>query len=224
MGRGDLTDETVDAIVTAANSHLAHGGGVAGAIVRRGGSVIQEESDRVAPVPVGHVALTGAGGLAARAVIHAVGPQMGEGDEDAKLKSAVWESLNLAARQGFVSLSLPAISSGIFGYPKERCAEVLLDTTLQFLKTHPQTPTREIRFCNFDELTCRIFLEHFRRTLGTPILTFSFALRGLKNLKKFVFLGSFKCEDEELRWRKRSMPANIEIKAAAPDFRPSGAI
>jgi O-acetyl-ADP-ribose deacetylase (regulator of RNase III) len=63
------------------------------------------------------------------------------------LKSAVWESLNLAARQGFVSLSLPAISSGIFGYPKERCAEVLLDTTLQFLKTHPQTPTREIRFC-----------------------------------------------------------------------------
>ncbi len=163
---GDLTDEPVDAIVNAANSRLAHGGGVAGAIVRRGGQVIQEQSDRVAPVPVGHVALTGAGHLLARAVIHAVGPRMGEGDEDAKLKSAVWESLKLAARQNFASISLPAISSGIFGYPKERCAEVLLDTTLQFLKENPQTPTREVRFCNFDELTCRVFLEHFRKTLG----------------------------------------------------------
>jgi O-acetyl-ADP-ribose deacetylase (regulator of RNase III) len=164
---GDLTEEPVDAIVNAANSHLAHGGGVAGAIVRRGGLIIQEESDRVAPVPVGHVALTGAGSLPARAVIHAVGPRMGdEGDEDAKLKSAVWESLKLAASRNFASISLPAISSGIFGYPKERCAEVLLDTTLQFLKENPLTPTREVCFCNFDELTCRVFLEHFRKTLG----------------------------------------------------------
>jgi O-acetyl-ADP-ribose deacetylase (regulator of RNase III) len=164
--QGDLTEEDVDAIVNAANSHLAHGGGVAGAIVRRGGRIIQEESDRVAPVPVGHVALTGAGSLPARAVIHAVGPRMGEGDEDAKLRSAVRESLKRAAKENFASISLPAISSGIFGYPKDRCAEVLLATTLEFLKDHPQTSIVEVNFCNFDDLTCQIFLEHFRATLG----------------------------------------------------------
>jgi O-acetyl-ADP-ribose deacetylase (regulator of RNase III) len=112
--QGDITIEEVDAIVNAANSHLKHGGGVAGAIVRKGGLVIQEESDKIGYVPVGEVALTTAGGLPARYVIHAVGPRWGEGDEDNKLKNAVLNSLKLATKENFQSVSLPAISSGIF--------------------------------------------------------------------------------------------------------------
>ncbi len=82
--RGDLTEAPVDAIVNAANSHLQHGGGVAGAIVRKGGQVIQEESDRIGFVPAGKAALTSAGRLPARFVIHTVGPRWGEGDEEAE--------------------------------------------------------------------------------------------------------------------------------------------
>src|SRR5438876_5000465 len=91
--KGDLTEERVDAIVNAANAHLAHGGGVAGAIVRKGGDIIQKESDRIGHVPVGQVAITGAGALPARHVIHAVGPRVGEGDEDTKLRNAARNSL-----------------------------------------------------------------------------------------------------------------------------------
>ncbi|MBN1867868.1 macro domain-containing protein [Candidatus Sumerlaeota bacterium] len=166
--QGDITEERVDAVVNAANSALAHGGGVAGAIVRKGGDEIQRESDRVAPVPVGGAAMTGAGRLPARAVIHAVGPRMGEGDEDAKLSSAVRSALRLACEKGFGSISMPAIGSGIFGYPKDRCAEALLSTTLEFLKENPETTLREVRFCNFDEPTCSIFLAHFRSVEWPP--------------------------------------------------------
>ena len=80
--QGDITERDTDAIVNAANAHLQHGGGVAGAIVRKGGQVIQDESDRIGFTPVGNAALTSAGSLKAKFVIHAVGPRMGEGDED----------------------------------------------------------------------------------------------------------------------------------------------
>src|SRR5512137_2149408 len=94
---GDLTERDVDAIVNAANSRLQHGGGVAGAIVRKGGWVIQQESDAIGFVPVGSAAMTSAGKLRARQVIHAVGPMMGEGDEDNKLKRAITSVLELAS-------------------------------------------------------------------------------------------------------------------------------
>ena len=97
--RGDLTESDVDAIVNAANSYLRHGGGVAGAIVRKGGPIIQEESDKIGFVPVGSAALTTGGKLKARHVIHAVGPMWGEGDEENKLKRAVRSVLALAARE-----------------------------------------------------------------------------------------------------------------------------
>ncbi|MFN4183004.1 MAG: macro domain-containing protein, partial [bacterium] len=114
---GDITEEQVDAIVNAANSYLKHGGGVAGAIVRKGGKIIQEESDRIGYVPVGEVAITSAGALPAKKVIHAVGPRWGEGNENEKLRSAVWNSLKKAQEEQFQSISLPAISAGIFGFP-----------------------------------------------------------------------------------------------------------
>ncbi len=124
--RGDITGAAVDAIVNAANSHLRHGGGVAGAIVRKGGQVIQEESDRIGYVPVGQSAVTGAGKLPAKYVIHAVGPRWGEGDEEAKLRSAVRSTLKLAEEKGVTTIAMPAISAGIFGFPKDRCAQIIL--------------------------------------------------------------------------------------------------
>jgi O-acetyl-ADP-ribose deacetylase (regulator of RNase III) len=117
---GDLTEERVDAIVNAANKWLAHGGGVAGAIVRKGGLTIQVESDAWVKVlgPVSHEtpAYTGARQLPCRYVIHAVGPVWGAGDEDRSLAAAIRESLVLADQLDLASLSLPPISTGIFGF------------------------------------------------------------------------------------------------------------
>ena len=146
----DLTERNVDAIVNAANSHLQHGGGVAGAIVRKGGQVIQNESDKIGYVPVGGAAITTAGKLKARYIIHAVGPRMGEGDEDDKLKRAINSVLALAAEQGLRSISVPAISAGIFGFPKDRCANILVAETVAFLKGDPAGALELVEFCIFD--------------------------------------------------------------------------
>lgn len=162
--QGDITERDVDAIVNAANSYLQHGGGVAGAIVRKGGRVIQEESDRIGFVPVGHAAITGAGKLPSRYVIHAVGPRMGEGDEDSKLKSAVRSSLMLASGKGLKSISMPAISSGIFGFPKDRCAEILVKETLRYLEENPKSGLELIEFCVYDGLTMEYFRKEFEKS------------------------------------------------------------
>ena len=166
LRQGDLTQENVDAIVNAANSQLAHGGGVAGAIVRVGGSSIQEESARIAPIAVGEAGITSGGRLPARWVIHAVGPRMGEGDEDRKLRSAGRNALALAHERGLTSIAFPAISAGIFGFPKDRCARILVQAALDFAHERSETPLREIRFTLIDEPTCGVFLAEFRRRFG----------------------------------------------------------
>lgn len=160
---GDITIEEVDAIVNAANSYLRHGGGVAGAIVRKGGQEIQAESDKIGYVPVGEAALTGAGKLPAKYVIHSVGPQWGEGDEDRKLENAVLNSLKLAARENLRSISLPAISSGIFGFPKDRCADIIISTATKYLQNHPQASLQEVRICLFDQPTVEVFKKAFEK-------------------------------------------------------------
>ncbi len=167
--QGDLTQEEVDAIVNAANSHLAHGGGVAGAIVRRGGYVIQEESDRwVAghgPVPTGQVAVTGAGRLPCKWVIHAVGPvwQGGGAHEEELLAAAVSNALLKAEEMKLQSIALPAISSGIFGFPKPRCAEIMIATAKEFYQEHTQSTLRRICFTNIDEQTVSLFEANLSR-------------------------------------------------------------
>ena len=158
---GDITERNVDAIVNAANSHLQHGGGVAGAIIRKGGQSIQDESDQIGFVPVGHAGITGAGKLPAKFVIHAVGPRMGEGDEENKLKSAVWNSLRVAAEKGLKSIAMPAISSGIFGFPKDKCAKILVNESKNYLQNNPINSIEVIEFCVFDEKT----VEFFKREL-----------------------------------------------------------
>ena len=128
--QGDLTSETTDAIVNAANEHLQHGGGVAGVIARRGGPDIQRESTAWVrthgPVPHDAPAWTSGGTLLCRYVIHAVGPMWGSGNEDQKLFVAVTGSLRLADELGLASIAFPAISTGIFGFPKERAAQIIL--------------------------------------------------------------------------------------------------
>jgi O-acetyl-ADP-ribose deacetylase len=148
--RGDLTESPTDAIVNAANSRLQHGGGVAGAIVRRGGRVIQDESNKIGFVPVGKAAVTGGGALKARFVIHAVGPMWGEGDEHAKLRSAVNSTLKLAGERGFESLAIPAISAGIFGFPKAECAHIIVDEIVSFIRSE-RTSLKEVDICLTDE-------------------------------------------------------------------------
>ncbi|MEM2065881.1 MAG: macro domain-containing protein, partial [Candidatus Caldarchaeum sp.] len=108
--KGDITEVEADAIVNAANQWLKMGGGVAGAILRKGGPSIQEECDRIGYCPVGGAVITGAGKLKARYVIHAVGPRMGEGDEERKLRDAVINSLKLADTYNLTSIAMPAIS------------------------------------------------------------------------------------------------------------------
>ncbi len=154
---GDITEESTDAIVNAANSHLKHGGGVAGAIVRKGGYIIQEESDKIGYVPTGSAAITTGGNLKAKYVIHAVGPVWGEGDEDNKLESAVKSALEIAEKNKLASVALPAISSGIFGFPKERAVHIIFTTTVEFLKNAKSV--KEVHFCNVDKFTSELFVN-----------------------------------------------------------------
>jgi putative ATPase len=169
---GDITEEQVDAIVNAANERLAHGGGVAGAIVRKGGPEIQQESDawvrRHGPVPTGSAAVTGAGRLPARYVIHAVGPVWGSGDEEAKLARAVRSALQRAEELGLRSISFPAISAGIFGFPVAACARILLRTISDYLREHPAGPVREVRVCLIDPTTAEAFRVEAERQSREP--------------------------------------------------------
>ncbi|MCS7150048.1 MAG: macro domain-containing protein [Caldimicrobium sp.] len=154
--RGDITERDCDAIVNPANNHLRHLGGVAGALVKKGGYVIQEESDKIGYVETGQAVITSAGKLRAKHIIHAVGPRWGEGNEREKLKSALIRSLDLASDYGLKSISIPAISSGIFGVPKDLVAEVLVTTAKNYFQ-EKETSLELIEFCLFDEETYEIF-------------------------------------------------------------------
>jgi O-acetyl-ADP-ribose deacetylase (regulator of RNase III) len=159
--KGDLTESGADAIVNAANSYLRHGGGVAGAIVRKGGSVIQEESDTIGYVPVGECGITSGGKLKARYVIHAVGPRWGEGDEHNKLRSAIRNVLALATSRGFGSIAMPAISAGIFGFPKAECAQIIIGEIVSFLKGNTST-LKEIALYLFDQEIIGFFIKEIK--------------------------------------------------------------
>ena len=168
--QGDLTEESVDAIVNAANAHLAHGGGVAGAIVQRGGPEIQQESDAWVKQhgPAGHEkpALTSGGRLPARWVIHAVGPVWGSGDEDRKLRAAYSSALQLAHDKQFTAIAFPSISTGIFGFPVERGAAIGVQAAVDFCTIHPDSPLREIRFTLIDANTVEVFRAEFEKRFG----------------------------------------------------------
>lgn len=152
---GDITEMQTDAIVNAANARLVLGGGVAGAINRKGGPQIQAECNKKGPTFVGGAVITTGGNLKAKYVIHAVGPRMGEGGEDEKLKNATLNSLKVADENNLKSISFPAISTGIFGFPIDRCAEIMLKTTIEYLEG--QTGLVKVVFCLFGRGSYEVF-------------------------------------------------------------------
>jgi O-acetyl-ADP-ribose deacetylase len=158
---GDITAETTDAIVNAANEYLKHGAGVAGAISQHGGPDIQTESDAWVRThgPVSHAepAWTSGGMLPCRYVIHAVGPVWGDGDEDAKLAAAVTGSLRAADGLGLESISLPAISTGVFGFPRERAAGIIVKAIQSYFETKPNSGIKIIRLVLNDASTVAAF-------------------------------------------------------------------
>jgi O-acetyl-ADP-ribose deacetylase (regulator of RNase III) len=160
---GDITDLEVDAIVNPANAQLILGSGVAGAIREKGGSTIQQECNRIGGTYVGGAVLTSAGRLKARHIIHAVGPQYGEGEEDTKLRNATMNSLLLAEEHDLKSIAFPAISTGVFGFPVVKCAEIMLTIVVEFLK-RPSTLEKVI-FCLWGKDNYEIFKSRLEQIL-----------------------------------------------------------
>ncbi|MHC4623512.1 MAG: macro domain-containing protein [Planctomycetota bacterium] len=152
---GDITEMQTDAIVNAANAQLILGGGVAGAIRKKGGPAIQQECNKIGGTFVGGAVITTAGSLKAKHVIHAVGPRMGEGEENNKLKNATLNSLKVADENHLKSIAFPAISTGVFGFPITGCAQIMLQTTIDYLKT--QTGLETIVFCLFGRDAYNVF-------------------------------------------------------------------
>lgn len=153
---GDITEENVDSIVNEANSNLQHNNGVAGLISQVGGRDIQIQSDRwirkYGPVPPGRVAVTEAGSLHAKRVIHAVGPiwRGGNSNEDHEYWDAIWHAMETAHKYRFKSIAIPAICVGFLGFPKERSAYLIVDCVSKFFMKYPKSKLREVRLVNFD--------------------------------------------------------------------------
>lgn len=161
---GDITEMDTDAIVNAANAQLVLGGGVAGAIRRKGGPRVQAECDKIGGTFVGGVVITTGGDLKAGHVIHAVGPRMGEGDEDEKLRNATLNSLKVADESNLKSISFPAISTGIFGFPIERCAEIMLQAAISYLQG--ATGLDRVVFCLFGRDSYDVFANRLEQVMA----------------------------------------------------------
>lgn len=165
--QGDITLQAVDAIVNAANQHLAGGGGVDGAIHRAGGPEIMKElKEKYTGCPTGSAVVTGAGRLKAKYVIHAVGPRWrggGHGEAEA-LASAYRTSLVLAVQHACRTVAFPSISTGIYGYPLELAAPVALGTVRDFLAE--RAVFEVVRFVLFDEVTLEAYRKFENRTVG----------------------------------------------------------
>jgi O-acetyl-ADP-ribose deacetylase len=164
--QGDITTVQVDVIVNAANAHLQHGGGVAGIISRQGGPTIQQESDawvrQHGPVSHAQPAVTSGGRLPCRYVFHAVGPVWGEGDEDRKLAEAVTGSLCTTDRLELISIAIPALSTGIFGFPKERAAGIMFSAIESYFTGHNDSRVSQVLIILYDQPTLDAFTKVWR--------------------------------------------------------------
>ncbi|RMF49775.1 MAG: macro domain-containing protein [Anaerolineae bacterium] len=163
--QGDITTQHVDAIVNAANAHLMHGGGVAAAIARKAGRALKQESRawvrQHGPVNPAEPAYTTGGNLPCRYVIHAVGPVWHGGNqgETQALHIAVTGALRRAEELALSSLAMPAISTGIFGFPAERAATVMFEAIRAYFAAHPDTSLSLVRIVLFDRRTLQAFLQ-----------------------------------------------------------------
>lgn len=158
---GDITELVVDAIVNPSNEELKLGEGVSAAIRRKGGGSVQEELKRIGKAVVGSAVITGGGSMPVSHVIHAVGPRYGEGDDDRKLASAVRSALALADRHQLRSIAVPAISTGVFGFPMDRCARVTLTEIQRYLQGG--TKLEKVVVCLFGDEAFDTFRRELRR-------------------------------------------------------------
>jgi O-acetyl-ADP-ribose deacetylase len=163
LAQSDITKESTDAIVNAANEHLMGGGGVDGAIHRAGGPAIMAECRKHGHCPTGKVVITSGGMLQAKYIIHVVGPRYydGTGGEARLLKSAIEESLKIASARKLSSISFPAISTGAYGYPPREAAEIMLKTIIDYIKTGPIF--NEVRIILYDTNMFEIFCHEFEK-------------------------------------------------------------
>ncbi len=159
--QGDITQSNTDAIVNAANSQLVLGAGVAGAIRTKGGPAIQEECNAIGHCPAGGAVITGGGNLKARHVIHAVGPRQGEGNEEEKLKNATLNSLKVAEENNLKSITFPAISTGVYGFPLDACARIMLTTTQEYFTG--STKIKRVIFALFDSKSFKAFEDQLKK-------------------------------------------------------------
>lgn len=153
--QADLTEMDVDAIVNAANNDLQLGGGVAGAIRRKGGDEIQRECDAIGPVPVGGAAITSGGRLKARFVIHAASMELGGRTTANSLRGSTAHSLRIAAQRGVKTIAFPAVGTGIAGFPMRECAEIMLREVVEHLKR--PTTLEKVYFVLFDDQALHVF-------------------------------------------------------------------
>ncbi len=161
--QGDITNQEVDAIVNAANSALAGGGGVDGAIHRAGGPSIMEECRRIGGCPTGSAVATGAGKLKAKSVLHAVGPVWrGGGRGEPELLAAAYDAcLKIASDSGYRSIAFPSISTGAYGYPVGAAAKIALQTAADFLIG--ESSIKLVRFVLFDSATLAAYAEALKQ-------------------------------------------------------------
>ncbi|NOY77136.1 MAG: macro domain-containing protein [Calditrichaeota bacterium] len=159
--KGDITDMDTDAIVNAANNHLWMGAGVAGAIKRRGGQIIEDEAMRQGPVEVGQAVITSGGNLKAKYVIHAAGMGQDLRTDASKIREATINSLRLAEEKALESIAFPAIGTGVGGFPMDKAAEIMIDEARKFLKTARHL--KRIVFVLFDDYSYRIFKDEMSR-------------------------------------------------------------
>jgi O-acetyl-ADP-ribose deacetylase (regulator of RNase III) len=153
--QGDLTEMDCDAIVNAANNDLILGGGVAGAIRRKGGDKIQDECNAIGAIPVGDAAITSGGNLKARWVIHAASMQLGGATTARALRGSIAHSLRIAAERGLKTIAFPAVGTGIAGFPMRECAEIMLREVAVHLRG--ETSLEKVSFVLFDKASLEVF-------------------------------------------------------------------
>jgi O-acetyl-ADP-ribose deacetylase (regulator of RNase III) len=169
--QGDITKQTTDAVVNAANPSLMGGGGVDGAIHRAGGPAILEECQKIVAqqgrLPTGKAVITTGGNLKAQYVIHTVGPiwHGGSGNEAELLRSAYYECLKLATENKLASIAFPSISTGAYGYPVDEAAKIAVSTVVSFLKGQP-TSLKEVVFVLFDSRTYQSYRSALQEVMS----------------------------------------------------------
>ena len=167
--QGDLTDMQTDAIVNAANNDLLLGGGVAGAIRRKGGDEIQRACNEIGSIPIGYAAITTGGRLAAKWVIHAASMELGGSTTAEALRKSTAHALRIASESGLKSIAFPAVGTGVAGFPMKECAEIMLQEALQHLQNG--TTLEKIYFVLFDQDSCETFQNTWKRVQASGART-----------------------------------------------------